>query len=204
MIDLYLAGTANGYRASVALEEAGLSYRTHKVDLAAGEQRSPEFRKLNPAGLIPVIVDPDGPGGKPVTVSQSGAIILYVAEKCGVFLPKDPRRRVLALQWFMQAATDVAATSGALFRVENSVPDKTPGNTAYFRNRLVDFFRVCDAHLAQHEYFADEFSVVELHLYPNYALRKPMLDEAGCTNLARWGAAVGARPGMQKGMKVLG
>ena len=73
MIDLYLAGTANGFRASVALEEAGLPYRTHKVDLAKGENRTSEFLKLNPAGLIPVIVDQDGPGGKPLTLSQSGA-----------------------------------------------------------------------------------------------------------------------------------
>ncbi|MEQ1854184.1 MAG: glutathione S-transferase N-terminal domain-containing protein, partial [Chthoniobacteraceae bacterium] len=77
MIDLYLAGTANGFRASVVLEEAGLPYRAHKVDLAKGEHRGAEFLKLNPAGLIPVIVDQDGPGGKPLTLSQSGAIILY-------------------------------------------------------------------------------------------------------------------------------
>jgi GST-like protein len=100
MIDLYLAPTANGLRASVALEEAGLAYRAHKVDLAKGEQRAPEFLKLNPAGAIPVIVDSDGPGGKPLTLSQSGAIILYVADKCGKFLPKDAARRAIALQWF--------------------------------------------------------------------------------------------------------
>jgi GST-like protein len=83
MIDLYLAPTANGLRAAVALEEAGLSYRAHMVDLGKGEQRSPEFLKLNPAGLIPVIVDDDGPGGNPLTLSQSGAIVLYSAEKSG-------------------------------------------------------------------------------------------------------------------------
>ncbi|MBM3394104.1 MAG: glutathione S-transferase, partial [Betaproteobacteria bacterium] len=83
MIDLYLAGTGNGLRASVALEEAGLPYRAHKVDLAKGEQRSVDFLKMNPAGLIPVIVDSEGPGGKPLTLSQSGAIVLYVAEKSG-------------------------------------------------------------------------------------------------------------------------
>ena len=83
MIDLYLAPTANGLRAAVALEEAGLPYRARLVDLAKGEQRSPEFLKLNPAGLIPVIVDTDGLGGKPLTLSQSGAIVLYAAEKSG-------------------------------------------------------------------------------------------------------------------------
>ena len=205
MIDLYLAGTANGLRASVALEEAGLPYRVHKVDLAKGEHRTPEFLKLNPAGLIPVIVDQDGPGGKPLTLSQSGAIILYVAEKAGRFLPKDAVRRAMAWQWFAQGLSDVAATSGALFRVENSVPEKIAGNTDYFKKRLLGFFAVCDTHLAGRDFLADEFSVAELMLFPNFALRKSMIDEAGgFANLQRWGAAVGSRPGMQKGMKVLG
>ena len=205
MIDLYLAGTANGLRASVVLEEAGLPYRVHKVDLAKGEHRTPEFLKLNPAGLIPVIVDQDGPGGKPLTLPQSGAIILYVAEKTGRFLPKDAVRRAMAYQWFAQGLSDVAATSGALFRVENSVPEKIAGNTDYFKKRLLGFFSVCDARLAGRDFLADEFSVAELMLFPNFALRKSLIDEAGgFANLQRWGAAVGSRPGMQKGMKVLG
>jgi GST-like protein len=205
MIDLYLSGTANGFRASVALEEAGLPYRVHKVDLAKGEQRTAEYLQINPAGLIPAIVDPDGPGGKPLKLSQSGAIILYAADKSGRLMPKDAARRAMALQWFMQGATDVAATSGALFRVENSVPEKLPANTDYFVQRMIGFFAVCDAHLATHEYFADELSVADLMLYPNYATRKPMLDKAGgLPNLHRWGAALAARPAIQRGMKVLG
>src|SRR5258706_5797638 len=205
MIDLYIAGTANGFRASVALEEAGLPYRTHKVDLAKGENRTPEFLKLNPAGLIPVIVDQDGPGGKPLTLSQSGAIILYAAEKAGKFLPKDAVRRAMALQWFTQGLSDVAATSGALFRLENSVPEKIAANADYFKKRLLGFFSVCDAHLSDRKFLADELSVAELMLYPNFSLRKPLLDQAGgIPNLQRWGAAGGSRPGMQKGMKVLG
>ena len=205
MIDLYLSGTANGFRASVALEEAGMPYQLHKIDLAKGEHRKPEYLSINPAGLIPAIVDQDGPGGKPVTVTQSGAIILYAAEKSGRFLPKDPMRHARAWQWFMQGATDVAATSGALFRVENSVPEKNEANTEYFRQRLLGFFAVCDAHLASHEYFADEFSIAELMLYPNFALRKPMIEKAGgFSNLVRWGASVAARPATQRGMNVMG
>jgi GST-like protein len=205
MIDLYLAGTANGFRASVALEEASLPYRSHKVDLAKGESHTPEFLKLNPAGLIPVIVDQDGPGGKPLTLAQSGAIILYAAEKAGRFMPKDATRRAMALQWFTQGLSDIAGTSGALFRLENSVPEKISANTEYFRKRLLGFFTVCDTHMTGREFLADEFSVAELMLYPNYALRKPLLEQAGgFSNLHRWGATVGARPGIQKGMKVLG
>lgn len=205
MIDLYLSPTANGFRASVALEEAGLEYRVHKLDLSKGEHRKPEYLSINPAGLIPAIVDHDGPDGKPLTVTQSGAIILYAAEKCGQFIPSDPLRRARAWQWFMQGATDVAATSGALFRVENSVPEKIPANAEYFRQRLLGFFAVCDAHLAAHEYLADEYSIAEMMLYPNFAARKAMIDQAGgFTHLQRWGAAVAARPAVQRGMKAAG
>src|SRR5689334_16029908 len=105
MIELYLAATANGLRAAVALEECGLPYRAHPVDLAKGEQRSPGFLKLNPAGMIPVIVDPQGPGGKPLTLSQSGAIVLYAAEKAGRFLPADPVQRLMVMECFMQTAS---------------------------------------------------------------------------------------------------
>lgn len=205
MIDLYLAGTANGLRASVALEEAGLPYRAHKVDLAKGEQRSPEFLKLNPAGLIPVIVDPDGPDGKPLTLSQSGAILLYAAEKSGRLLPKDAARRAVALQWLMQAASDIAGASNTVFHVDTRAPAKNAANVDYFKKRLVDFFAVCDRQLADRQFMADELSVADLLLYPNFALRKPLLDEAGgLPNLQRWGATMAARPGVARGMKVLG
>ena len=205
MIEFYFAPTANGLRAAVALEETGLPYRTHKVDLAKGEQRTADFLKLNPAGLIPVIVDPDGPGGKPLTLSQSGAIILYTAEKSGKFLPKDAARRALAMQWMMQAASDIAGASATIFRMETSVPDKIAANTDYFKQRLLGFFATCDARLAGHEYLADEFSVADIMLYPNFAARKSLIDQAGgFANLQRWGAAIGARPGVQRGMKVTG
>ena len=205
MIDLYLAGTANGFRASIALEEAGLPYRVHKVDLAKGEHRGTEFLRLNPAGLIPVIVDQDGPGGKPLTLSQSGAIILYIAEKTGKFLPTDAARRAIVMQWFMQGATDVVATSGAIFRLENSVPEKSSSSIDYFRQRLLGFFSVCDERLAQREYLADELSVADLMLYPNFAFRKALIDQAGgFVNLQRWGAIMDSRPAVRKGMKVLG
>jgi GST-like protein len=205
MIDLYLAGTANGFRASVALDEAGLPYRVHKVDLAKGESHTPEFLKLNPAGLIPVIIDQEGAGGKPLTLSQSGAIILYAAEKSGRFIPRDATRRAMAWQWFTQGLSDVAGTSGALFRIENSVPEKIAANADYFKKRLLGFFSVCDTHLVGRDFLADEFSIAELMLYPNFALRKPLIDQAGgFSNLQRWGAAVGARPGIQKGMKAMG
>jgi GSH-dependent disulfide-bond oxidoreductase len=201
MIDLYFAGTANGQRAGIALEETGLPYRLHKLDLTKGEQRSPEYRKINPACLIPAIVDSEGPGGKPLTLTQSGAIILYCAEKSGKFLPKDAATRAVALQWLMQAASDVAGTSGAIFRLEVTAPEKAPANVEYFKKRLIDFFAVCDEALKGRDYLAGEMSVADLMLYPNFAARKSLLDQVnGLTDLKRWGAAMAARPGVIRGM----
>jgi GSH-dependent disulfide-bond oxidoreductase len=205
MIDLYTAGTGNGFRASVALAESGLPHRVHVIDLAKGEQKTPEFLKRNPAGAIPVLVDGEGPGGAELTLCQSGAIVLYLAEKCGKFLPTDPARRALVLQWFMQATTDVAPSSGMIFLSGGALPDKSPANTAFFENRLLGFLRACDRQLAGKDFLVGEISVADLALYPVVATRKALVDKAGdMPNLSRWAAAMAARPGVQRGMTLPG
>jgi GST-like protein len=201
MIDLYLAPTANGQRAAVALAECGIDFKPHKVDLAKGEQRTAEFLKLNPAGQIPVLVDQNGPGGKPLTLAQSGAIILYAAEKSGKYLPKDLAQRALALQWFMQGATDVSPTSGAIFQLEMAAPEKNEAITNHFKKRLLNFFGAVDKQLAGREYLAGELSIADFMTYPNYFARKALLDAAGgLENLHAWGRRMAARPGVAKGM----
>ncbi|MFN8750412.1 MAG: glutathione S-transferase family protein [Betaproteobacteria bacterium] len=201
VIDLYLAATANGLRAAVAMAECGLDFTAHRIDLMKGEQRSPEFLKLNPAAQIPVMVDHDGPGGAPLTVAQSGAIMLYCAEKTGRFLPAALDRRAEVLEWFMMGATDVAATSGAIFQLDVRAPEKVEAITQHFRKRLLGFFAVADARLAGHEFLAGEVSLADFMLYPNYHARKALIDAAGgFAHLHRWGAAMAARPGVAKGM----
>ena len=205
MIDLYLAPTANGQRAAVALAECGLQFKPHRIDLAKGEQRTPEFLRLNPAGQIPVLVDQDGPGGKPLTLAQSGAIILYAAEKSGRFMPKDAAQRALVLQWFMQGATDVAPTSGAIFQLEMVAPEKNEAITSHFKKRLVNFFTLVNGQLAGRDYLAGELSIADFMLYPNYFARKALLDAAGgLENLHAWGQRMGARAGVAKGMNPFG
>lgn len=205
MIDLYMAPTSNGLRASVALEECGLAYTARKVDLMKGEHKKAAYLAINPAGLIPTLIDSDGPGGKPITLAQSGAIVLYCAEKAGKFIPRDPARKALAMQWFMQAASDVAGAGTIIFFYGLQAPDKTPANTQWLEQRFLNTLAVIDQHLKDREYLADEISVADLLLYPNYAGRKPLIDKAGgFTNLHRWGATLAARPGVQKGMKALG
>jgi GST-like protein len=205
MIDLYLAPTANGQRAAIALAECGLQFKPHRIDLAKGEQRTPEFLRLNPAGQIPVLVDQDGPGGKPLTLAQSGAIILYAAEKSGRFMPKDAAQRALVLQWFMQGATDVAPTSGAIFQLEMVAPEKNEAITSHFKKRLVNFFTLVNGQLAGRDYLAGELSIADFMLYPNYFARKALLDAAGgLENLHAWGQRMGARAGVAKGMNPFG
>ncbi len=201
MIDLYTFNTSNGHRASIILEECGLPYRVHKVDLAKGEQRAPEFLNINPAGAIPAIVDHDVPGG-PLKLSQSGAIVLYAAEKTGRFLPTDPARRAQALQWLMLAVTDVARASTSIFLSSAVLPDKSPANVAYFEEQTLRYLRVAEARLAGRDFLADELSVADFALYPLYAVRKALVDKAGdLPDLTRWGAALAARPGVDKGMR---
>ncbi len=203
MIDFYTAGTGNGHRAAIALEESGLAYRAHKLNLAAGDARKPEYLAINPAAMIPAIVDQDGPGGKPLTIAQSGAIALYLAEKSGKLLPKDPARKAAALHWLMFACTDTAVTSGAIFQLANNAPEKSPANVAFLEQRLLGFFRVFDGRLAGREYLADEFSVADIALFPIVNQRKAAIEKAGdMPNLLAWLSRVGARPAVAKGMTV--
>ena len=203
MIDLYAAGTSNGVRARIALEECGLPYKLHPVDIAKGEQRSPEFLAMNPNGQIPVIVDHDGPGGKKLTLSQSTAILLYVAEKSGKFLPKDPAARPAVLQALMSASTDVTPIFGALTAMVRAKEPHAP-SVQLFKDRLRGFFKVWDGWLAKTKYAAGgEITVADLSLLAGWLRTKgnhPELLE-GLPNLTRWADEMSARPAVQRAMK---
>jgi GST-like protein len=202
VIDLYTWQTSNGQRAAIMLEECGFPYRVHRIDLFKNEQQSPEYLRINPAGQIPAIVDPDGPGGQTLALAQSAAIALYLAEKSGRFVPSDPLRRVIALQWFMFTLADLAPASANVFLLGVLAPEKSPANLEWLGDRMLRFFRLADARLEGREWLADELSIADFALYPVVAVRKPQLEAAGgLPNLARWSAALAARPGMAKAMK---
>ena len=136
-----------------------------------------------------------------LTLNQSGAIVLYCAEKSGRFIPDDKAARMLAMQWFMQAASDISGTSMTIFRLENTAPQKTPENVDYFKTRLRDAFRVCDMALEGKDYLAGELTVADLMLYPSFALRRSLVEGLdGYDNLRRWADNMAARPGVQRGM----
>jgi len=201
MIDFYTANSSNGQRVAIMLEECGLPYTAHKLDLFAGDQRKPGYLAINPAAAIPAIVDGDGPGGTPLTLAQSGAILVYLAEKTQRFMPSDARARAEAMQWLFQATTDTAGASGMVFVMSRLIPDKSDANMAFFEERTQRYLRVADRRLADREYLAGELSIADFALYPLAALRRPLIDRAGdMPHLVRWSEAVGARPGVTRGM----
>lgn len=203
MIDLYMYYAPHGLRVSVLLEELGLPYRVHEIDIKKDEHKTPEFIKLNPASGLPVVVDPDGPGGKPITLSQSAAIMLYYAQKAGKFIPTDPGRRARAFQWFMHTATDVMSSTVFMYQYAWRAPDKTEKNKEWLESRLVRHLSIINQHLADHEYFADEISLADLILYPTYVSRKSVLANGNFDGLHRWAALIGARPAVRRGMTCL-
>jgi GSH-dependent disulfide-bond oxidoreductase len=206
MIDLYAAGTSNGMRARIALEECGLKYNWHPIDLAKGEHKTPQFLALNPMGQIPVIVDNEGPGGKQVTLAQSSAIMVYCAEKAGKFIPKDAAKRAAMWEAYMSASTDITPGFGsvnACVRAKDPAPYAAAGDM--FKQRLQGFFKVWNDWLAKRKHAAgEEFSIADLSLYAGYWRTKGAFPEllAGLSNLERWGNEMAARPAIQRAVRL--
>lgn len=202
MIDLYAARTSNGMRARIALEECGLEYKLHPIALEKGENRTPQFLALNPNGQIPVIVDHDGPGGKPVTLSQSSAILVYAAEKSGRFLPKDPAARPAFWQALMSASTDITPTLGAIFQIVRGQDPHGP-SADLFKARWKQYLKVWDDRLAGQEYAAgDQVTIADFSLYAGYVRCKGVLPELcqGFSNVDRWAREMAARPAIQRAL----
>jgi GST-like protein len=203
MIDLYAAGTSNGIRARIALEECGLAYKLNPIALEKGENKTPQFIALNPNAQIPVIVDHEGPGGKPVTVSQSSAILVYAAEKSGKFIPKDPAARPAFWQALMSASTDITPTLGSIFQIVRSKDPHGP-SADLFKGRWKQYLKVWDERLGKQKYAAGgEVTIADFSLYAGYARAKSAMPELceGFSNLERWAGEMGARPAIQRALK---
>jgi GST-like protein len=203
VIDLYAAPTSNGLRAKIMCDESGLPYTLHVVDMAKGEHKKPEFLKMNPNGAIPVIIDSDGPGGKPMTMTQSAAILVYLAEKSGKLMPKDPGKRAAMWQALMSAASDIGMTLGTVFGIARSKEPHKP-TQEMFEGRFKDYLKVWDDTLAKQPFAAgDEFTIADIALFGvTYRARQaaPALVEP-FANITRWEKKVAERPGVAKGLK---
>lgn len=200
MIELFTAGTPNGRKISVMLEETGLPYRVRALDLGRREQKEPWFLAINPNGRIPAIVDHDEGD---FAVFESGAILIYLAEKTGRFLPADRRGRSLALQWLMFQMGGVGPMQGQANVFYRYAPEKIPYAIERYQKETLRLYGVLDQCLRDREYLADELSIADFATYPwvhSHAWAGLGLD--GLPHLARWLAALNARPAVQRGMAV--
>ena len=203
-MELYTAGTGNGQRAAIAVNECGVICKIHVLNLAQGDQKQPDYLKINPTGRIPTLIDPQGPDGKPLTLIQSWAILIYLAEKTGKLRANTPLARARTFQWMTEGASDMAPTAQNIFFLGNRMPEKVPDSAIkFYEDRLVTQFRAADQQLAESPYLTGhEITIADIGIYPVYAGRQALIDGAGLKNVVAWGERIGARPTVQKGMKL--
>jgi len=203
MITLYGGPTPNARKVAIALEEMDLPWRLELIDILAGDQFRPDFLALNPNNKAPVIVD-DAPadGGAPLVMSESGAILWYLAEKTGRFVPSEPRARAVCHQWLMFQMSGVGPMFGQNAHFSFYAKDKHPYSIERYANEVTRLLRVLDGRLAEVPYLAgDDYTIADMATWP-YTLRQVELRAAEFPNLKRWFDVVAARPAVQRGVEV--
>jgi GST-like protein len=203
MMDLYTWSTPNGRKVSIMLEETGLSYRVHKVDISKGDQFKPDFVAINPNSKIPAIVDPEGPGGKPLTLFESGAILIYLAEKHGKLLPKDPAARYVVLEWLMFQMGGVGPMFGQVHHFLRAAPEPMPYAIERYSKETRRLYGVLNAQLGKAAYLAGEYSIADIATYPwvaRHEWHKVALGDF--PNVERWYREISARSAVARGMQV--
>ena len=205
MIDLYSWATPNGHKIHIMLEETGLPYRVHPVDIGAGDQFKPEFLKISPNNKMPAMIDSDGPDGKPISMFESGAMLLYLASKTGQFLPVDLRERWSTLQWLMFQMGGVGPMLGQAHHFLRYAPEKIPYAMQRYSKEANRLYGVMDRRLAESEYIAcGEYTIADMAIMPwlRYPERQGVnMDDY--RHLKQWFDGVAARPAVQRGLKVL-
>ena len=203
MIELYTWGTPNGRKVSVMLEECGLAYNVHKINIGAREQFAPDYVAINPNAKIPSIVDPDGPGGKPIRMMESGAILIYLAGKTGKFLPKDDRGKYLALQWLMFQMGHVGPIFGQVHHFVRYAKEPVPYAIERYTKEKDRLYGVLDKRLREAEYLAGEYSIADIATYPWVARHEWHKTDLNIfPEVKRWFDTIGARSAVKRGMAV--
>ena len=201
MIDLYTWSTPNGRKVSIMLEECGLPYHVHRIDISKGEQFAPEYLKINPNGKIPSIVDPQGPDGKPIAMMESGAILIYLAEKTGRFFPQQNKYQIL--QWLMFQMGGVGPMFGQAHHFMRAKKDEIPYGSERYGNEAKRLYGVMDRHFSGNEFFAAEYSIADIATYPWVARHEwHRVDLGAFPHVKRWFDALGKRAAVAKGMAV--
>lgn len=204
MIDLYSAATPNGQKIHIMLEETGLEYSVHWVDIDRGEQFEPKFLEISPNNKIPAIVDHDGPGGKPISVFESGAILIYLADKTGKFLASDRRTRCEVIQWLMFQMGSVGPMLGQAHHFRAYVREKIPYAIKRYTNEAGRLYAILDRRLATHEFLAGDYSIADIAVFPWIRLHgRQGQSLADFPDLARWFKQIEARPAVAKDMDEL-
>lgn len=199
MIDLYTFTTPNGRKASIMLEEVGLPYNVHKIDITKGEQFTPEFVAINPNSKIPAIADRD----TGITVFESGAILIYLAEKTGKLLPTNDKERFQVLSWLMLQMGSVGPMLGQLNHFKKFAPEKLPYAIERYEKETLRLYSVLDGQLAEREFLCGDYSIADIATYPwivIYEWQGLTLDSY--PNLKRWVETVQQRPAVERGMAV--
>jgi GST-like protein len=203
MIDLYAMASPNVVKVYIALEEAGLPYTVHPVDVFAGSQFSEEFRRLNPNAKVPVIVDREGPDGKPYTVFESGAILLYLAEKSGTMLPAGMAAKYDAIQWLMVQLTGVGPMFGQWVHFMRFAPPGSDYAVSRYKTQARTLCETLEGRLAEHPYLGgSEYSLADIATFP-WARNIPMLKigtETEFPNIRAWVERIGQRPAVARAL----
>ncbi len=203
MIDLYALTSPNVRKIYIMLEELELPYKEIFVDVWKGDNYKPEFRKLNPNGKIPVIVDHEGPGGRPYTVIESGAILMYLADKTGRFLPKETAPRYEVIQWLMVQLTGVGPMFGQFTHFRMFAPAGQDYSLSRYRTELLRLYDLLNARLGASAYLGGpDYSIADIATFPwtaNHKAQGVKLEDL--PNLARWFNAISARPAVQRALK---
>lgn len=200
MIELFTAPTPNGHKVSIALEELGLPYSVRVVDILGGAQKKPEYLAINPNGRIPAIIDHDNDG---FSVFESGAILIYLAEKTGRLLPSGARERSVALQWLMWQMGGLGPMMGQANVFYRYYPEKIQPVIDRYQNEGRRLFEVLDRRLEEVEYLAGEYSIADIATWPWVRIHLwSGIPVEGLTHLQRWSEAMKARPACQKGIEV--
>ena len=205
MIDVYSWATPNGHKIHIMLEECKLSYRAHPVDIGKGDQFSPEFLAISPNNKIPAMTDSDGPDGKPISLFESGAMLVYLAGKTGKFLGKTDRERYNTLQWLMFQMGGIGPMLGQCHHFRNYAPEKIEYAINRYTNEAKRLYGVLDRQLAKTPYVAGKnYTIADIAICPwmrNWKGQGVELDAV--PNVKRWFADIEARPAVQRGVKVL-
>lgn len=203
-LDLYYWPTPNGWKVSIFLEETGLPYKVIPINIGAGDQFKPEFLEISPNNKMPAIVDSDGPDGQPLTLFESGAILLYLAEKTGQFIPSQPRDRYTVIQWLMFQMGGIGPMLGQAHHFRQYAPEQIPYAVNRYTNEATRLYRVLNKQLEKVEFVAGDYSIADMAIFPwivPYENQGQNL--ADYPHLKRWFDTIHDRPAVQRGLAIL-